>query len=145
MVGPGFLGAEVAAVARQMDVEVTLVDPLPVPIRRQFGDLVGRPHRDHGTTLRCGVGVARFLGSGGRVTGVELADESMLDADLVLVAVGSAPATTWLTGSGLPWATASNATSSAAPRPASPASTPPETPRPGRTPTSACGCAWSTG
>ncbi|GHF93909.1 MULTISPECIES: NAD(P)/FAD-dependent oxidoreductase [Amycolatopsis] len=106
VVGAGFLGAEVAAVARRMDLEVTLVDPLSVPMRRQFGDrvgdLVGRLHRDHGTTLRCGVGVARFLGSGGRVIGVELADESVLDADLVLVAVGSTPATTWLVESGLP-------------------------------------------
>lgn len=106
VVGAGFLGAEVAAVARQMGLDVTLVEPLPAPMRRQFGDhvgeLVGRLHRDHGTRLRCGIGVARFLGSGGRVVGVELADESVVDADLVLVAVGSIPATAWLTDSGLP-------------------------------------------
>ncbi|MCR6482833.1 NAD(P)/FAD-dependent oxidoreductase [Amycolatopsis sp. OK19-0408] len=106
VVGAGFLGAEVAAVARAMGLDVTLLDPLPVPMRRQFGDrigeLVGRLHRDHGTRLRCGTGVARFLGRGGRVVGVELADGSTVDADLVLVAVGSIPATGWLKGSGLP-------------------------------------------
>ncbi|MER7792720.1 FAD-dependent oxidoreductase [Streptomyces sp. NPDC097640] len=106
VVGAGFLGAEVAAVARTMGLEVTLVDPLPVPMRRQLGDrigeLVGQMHSDHGVALRLGVGVARFLESAGRVVAVELADGTKLDADLVLVAVGSTPATDWLTDSGLP-------------------------------------------
>ncbi|MFI1854230.1 NAD(P)/FAD-dependent oxidoreductase [Streptomyces sp. NPDC020480] len=106
VVGAGFLGAEVAAVARTMGLEVTLVDPLPVPMRRQLGDrigeLVGQMHSDHGVALRLGVGVARFLESAGRVVAVELADDTKLDADLVLVAVGSTPATDWLTDSGLP-------------------------------------------
>ena len=107
VVGAGFLGAEVAAVARQLNLDVTLVDPLPVPMRRQFGehigDLVGRLHRDHGTQLRCGVGVARFAAdTTGRVVGVHLEDDTVLEADLVVVAVGSVPATSWLAGSGVP-------------------------------------------
>jgi 3-phenylpropionate/trans-cinnamate dioxygenase ferredoxin reductase subunit len=105
VVGAGFLGAEVAAVARQMGLEVTLLDPLPVPMRRQFGRrigaLVGRLHSDHGVVVRCGVGVARLLHAAGRVTAVELADQSKLAADLVVIAVGAAPATGWLAGSGL--------------------------------------------
>lgn len=56
VVGAGFLGVEVAAVARTVGLEVTLVDPLPVPMRRQFGDmigkLVGQTHSDHGVALR---------------------------------------------------------------------------------------------
>ncbi|MEU5029117.1 NAD(P)/FAD-dependent oxidoreductase [Streptomyces milbemycinicus] len=106
VVGAGFLGAEVAAVARTMGLEVTLVDPLPVPMRRQFGDrigqFVGQLHSDHSVALRLGVGVARFLDSAGRVVAVELADGTKLDADLVVVAVGSTPATGWLADSGLP-------------------------------------------
>jgi 3-phenylpropionate/trans-cinnamate dioxygenase ferredoxin reductase component len=105
VVGAGFLGAEVAAVAREMGLEVTMADPLPVPMHRQFGERIGaliaEMHRDHGTVVRSGVGVSRFLAADGRVTGVELADESMLDADLVVVAVGAVPATGWLAGSGL--------------------------------------------
>jgi 3-phenylpropionate/trans-cinnamate dioxygenase ferredoxin reductase subunit len=105
VVGAGFLGAEVAAVARQMGLEVTMVDPLPVPMYRQFGDRIGgliaALHRDHGVVLRCGVGVSRFLADDGRVAGVELADESVVDAGLVVVAVGAVPATGWLAGSGL--------------------------------------------
>ncbi|MFE2634362.1 NAD(P)/FAD-dependent oxidoreductase [Streptomyces scopuliridis] len=105
VVGAGFLGAEVAAVARTMGLEVTLVDPLPVPMRRQFGDmigkLVGQTHSDHGVALRLGVGVARFVESAGRVAAVELADGTKLDADVVVVGVGSTPATDWLADSGL--------------------------------------------
>nr|PPQ62222.1 FAD-dependent oxidoreductase [Streptomyces sp. QL37] len=105
VVGAGFLGSEVTAVVRGMDLRVTLVDPLPVPMRRQFGErvgaLVGQMHEEHGAALRLGQGVSRFTRSGGRVTGVELSDGSVVPADVVVVAVGSAPATSWLTGSGL--------------------------------------------
>ena len=105
VVGGGFLGAEVAAVAREMGLEVTLVEPLPVPMWRQLGGRIGalirRLHRDHGVVVRCGVGVSRLLDTNGRVTAVELADHSVLGADVVVMAVGATPATGWLAGSGL--------------------------------------------
>ncbi|MDW6057556.1 FAD-dependent oxidoreductase [Streptomyces sp. FXJ1.4098] len=145
VVGAGFLGAEVAAVARTMGLEVTLVDPLPVPMHRQFGDrigqLVAQMHSDRGVELRLGVGVSRFLESAGRVVSVELADGTKLDADLVLVAVGSTPATGWLTDSGLPLG---NGVECGARCQAAPASTPPGTSPPGTTRTSVCGCASNT-
>jgi 3-phenylpropionate/trans-cinnamate dioxygenase ferredoxin reductase subunit len=106
VVGAGFLGAEVAAVARGMSLDVTLIDPLPVPMYRQFGhrvgELIGHLHTDHGVTVRCGTGVRRFLSTAGRVIGVELTDGSTLDADLVVVSVGASPALNWLADSGLP-------------------------------------------
>ena len=105
VIGAGFLGAEVAAVAREMGLEVTLVDPLPVPMHRQFGARIGALiaalHRDHGVSLRLGTGVSRFRQAAGRVAAVELTDGSVIDAGLVVVAVGAAPATGWLAGSGL--------------------------------------------
>jgi 3-phenylpropionate/trans-cinnamate dioxygenase ferredoxin reductase subunit len=105
VVGAGFLGCEVAAVARQLGSTVTVVDPLPTPLHRQVGErigsLVGELHGDHGVVLRTGVGVSRFVASAGRVVAVELTDGTVLDADVVVVAVGSTPATGWLTGSGL--------------------------------------------
>ncbi|MFI6374370.1 NAD(P)/FAD-dependent oxidoreductase [Streptomyces sp. NPDC050546] len=106
VVGAGFLGAEVAAVARTMGLDVSLVDPLPVPMIRQVGEqigkLVGQLHGDHGVAVHLGVGVSQFAEVAGRVVAVELADGTKLDADAVVVAVGSTPATDWLTGSGLP-------------------------------------------
>ncbi|MFI5774364.1 NAD(P)/FAD-dependent oxidoreductase [Streptomyces sp. NPDC051658] len=105
VVGAGFLGTEVAAAARTMNLKVTLVEPEPVPVRRPFGDrigtLVAELHRDHGTSLRCGVPVTRLRSAGGRVTGVELGDGTTLSADVVVLALGSTPSTGWLAGSGL--------------------------------------------
>jgi NADPH-dependent 2,4-dienoyl-CoA reductase/sulfur reductase-like enzyme len=105
VVGAGFLGAEVAAASRQMGLDVTLVDPLPVPLHRQFGDriggLVAQVHDDHGVDLRLGTGVSTLRQHGGRVTAVELLDGSAIDAELVILAVGAVPAVGWLAGSGL--------------------------------------------
>jgi NADPH-dependent 2,4-dienoyl-CoA reductase/sulfur reductase-like enzyme len=105
VVGAGFLGAEAAAVASGLGLTVSLVDPLPAPMIRQFGpmigDLVGRLHAEHGVNVRTGVGVRALNGSDGRVTGVDLDDGSTLAADLVLVAIGARPATGWLADSGL--------------------------------------------
>jgi hypothetical protein len=96
VIGAGFLGAEIAAVARQMGLEVTVVDLLPVPMYRQFGERVGsliaRMHTDHGAVIRCGVGMSRLVDAG-QVAAVELTDGSVLDADLVVVAIGAVPAT----------------------------------------------------
>jgi 3-phenylpropionate/trans-cinnamate dioxygenase ferredoxin reductase subunit len=104
IVGAGFMGSEVAAVASEMGADVTVVDPLSAPMIRQFGPwlggLVAKLHADHGVRMRLGVGVTGFVGSG-RVSGVELADGGVLPADVVLVAIGSVPNTEWLVGSGL--------------------------------------------
>ncbi|MEQ3549750.1 FAD/NAD(P)-binding oxidoreductase [Pseudonocardia nematodicida] len=105
IVGAGFLGCEVAAVARRSDVHVTLVDPLPAPMIRQLGSDIARHvaalHTSHGTEVRTGVGVRALTGVDGRVTTVELTDGSVLAADAVLVAIGSTPNVGWLAGSGL--------------------------------------------
>ncbi|WP_112239229.1 NAD(P)/FAD-dependent oxidoreductase [Kribbella monticola] len=105
IVGAGFLGAEVAAVGRESGLEVTMIDPLPAPMIRQFGaelgGLLAQLHQSRGVNLRCGVGVSALTGEGGRVAGVELSDGSHVTADLVLVAIGATPATSWLATSGL--------------------------------------------
>jgi cytochrome P450 len=79
--------------ARTMGAEVTLAGPRPVlrPFGDRVGALVAALHRDHGTVLRCGVPVRRLRGAGGRVTGVELADDTLLPADVVVLAIGSDP------------------------------------------------------
>ncbi|MGP4017544.1 NAD(P)/FAD-dependent oxidoreductase [Saccharopolyspora sp. 5N708] len=106
VVGAGFLGTEVAAVARGMGLEVTVVDPLPAPLMRQFGSAVAariaRLHTDHGVELRCGVSVVDVIGAGGRVAGIVLDDGSRIDAGCVLVAVGATPDIGWLGSAGLP-------------------------------------------
>jgi NADPH-dependent 2,4-dienoyl-CoA reductase/sulfur reductase-like enzyme len=104
VIGAGFIGAEVAATCRGRGLEVAMIEALPAPLERglgrELGDFVGQIHRDQGVDLRCGVGVKRFLGSE-RVEALELADGARIAADVVLIGVGSAPATEWLAGSGL--------------------------------------------
>ncbi|MFC5832480.1 NAD(P)/FAD-dependent oxidoreductase [Nonomuraea insulae] len=106
VIGGGFLGTEVAGVARGMGAEVTVVEPGPVPLAGPLGMAVGARvaalHREHGVRLRTGVTAGGLTSSGGRVTGVELDDGSVAGAEVVLVAIGSVPATGWLAGSGVP-------------------------------------------
>ncbi len=104
VVGAGFIGAEVAATLRGLDLAVTIVEPLDAPLvralGREVGDVVAAVHRAHGVDVRTGVGVAGFRGDG-FVTGVDLTDGSSLDADLVVVGIGAVPTTEWLRASGL--------------------------------------------
>ncbi|MEU4329674.1 NAD(P)/FAD-dependent oxidoreductase [Nonomuraea dietziae] len=105
VVGEGVLGAEVAATARGMGVDVTLVGLGEAVLADQLGDLVGgmltRLHAERGVRLRLGVAVEGLSGSGGRVSGVRLASGELLPAETVVVVIGSRPATGWLHGSGL--------------------------------------------
>lgn len=107
VVGAGFIGAEVAATARQRGLPVTLVEPLPVPLGRVLGgevaETVAAVHRDEGVDLRLGVGVEAIEG-GDRVERVRLADGSVVECDVVVVGIGVTPNTGWLEGSGLPLA-----------------------------------------
>ncbi len=104
VVGAGFIGCEVAASMRSLGVDVTLVEPQPTPLAavlgEQIGELVARLHRDEGVDVRLGVGVAEVRGQG-HVDTVVLTDGTELAADLVVVGIGSRPATEWLAGSGV--------------------------------------------
>jgi NADPH-dependent 2,4-dienoyl-CoA reductase/sulfur reductase-like enzyme len=104
VIGAGFIGTEVAASCRALGVDVTVVEALDAPCVRglgpEIGALLGQVHRDHGVDLRCGVGLAGVDGAQ-RVERVRLQDGSALEADLVVVGVGAAPATEWLATSGL--------------------------------------------
>jgi NADPH-dependent 2,4-dienoyl-CoA reductase/sulfur reductase-like enzyme len=104
IVGAGFIGCEVAASLRKLGVDVVLVEPQPAPLAgvlgEQIGELVARVHRAEGVDVRTGVGVAEVRGDS-EVTAVELTDGTVLEADLVVVGIGSRPATDWLVGSGV--------------------------------------------
>ncbi|HEY3994478.1 MAG TPA: FAD/NAD(P)-binding oxidoreductase [Mycobacterium sp.] len=104
IVGAGFIGCEVAASLRSLGVDVVLVEPQPTPLAavlgEQIGELVARLHRDEGVDVRLGVGVAEVRGDG-HVDTVVLADGTELRADVVVVGIGSKPATEWLAGTGI--------------------------------------------
>jgi len=104
VVGAGFIGSEVASVAVDRGVEVTMVEALPVPLVRVLGTEIGTTmadlHRSHGVDLRCGVGVVELVGED-RVRAVTLDDGSVVEADTVVVGIGVVPNTDWLESSGL--------------------------------------------
>ncbi|MFE2043080.1 NAD(P)/FAD-dependent oxidoreductase [Streptomyces sp. NPDC059477] len=104
VLGAGFIGCEVAAAARELGREVTVVDIQPVPMHGVLGPVVGdhfrRLHQARGTAFELGTGVDGLVGDG-HVRGVRLADGRVLDADLVVIGFGGVPETRWLEGSGV--------------------------------------------
>lgn len=104
VIGGGFIGLEVAATAREMGLEVTVVELAPVPLSRVLGDEVGHwfrhYHAAHGVDVRCGVAVDEIEHSPGN-SKVRLRDGTVLSADLVVAGVGAEPTIAWLAGSGL--------------------------------------------
>jgi phthalate 3,4-dioxygenase ferredoxin reductase subunit len=105
VVGGGFIGAEVAATARGLGHEVTVVDPLPTPIGRVVGPEIGRLftelHHRHGVFTRFGAGVEAVEGAAGDLR-VRLTDGAQLQAATVVVGIGAVPNDSWLADSGLP-------------------------------------------
>ncbi|MDI5975786.1 NAD(P)/FAD-dependent oxidoreductase [Amycolatopsis magusensis] len=105
VVGDGVLGAEIAATARGLGVEVVLTGPQAAPLAAQLGPLVSgllaELHAENGVKLRLGAGVDELTAADGRVTGARLSTGEVLEADLVVVALGAVPCTGWLEDSGL--------------------------------------------
>lgn len=104
IMGAGFIGCEVAATARSIGLDVTIValDPEPMirPLGTDLGAAMRRHHEAHGVVFHLGRTVAEFMGDG-RITAARLDDGTVVEADLVLEAIGSVPNTEWLDGNGL--------------------------------------------
>jgi NADPH-dependent 2,4-dienoyl-CoA reductase/sulfur reductase-like enzyme len=99
VIGGGFLGMEIASVAAELGLEVTVVDvqaPFVTTLGPFLAGLFERAMRERGVrTVMCPDGVTPTP------YGAQLADGSRLEADLVVTAVGCRPNTEWLEGSGL--------------------------------------------
>ncbi|MCX4884250.1 MULTISPECIES: NAD(P)/FAD-dependent oxidoreductase [unclassified Streptomyces] len=105
VIGAGFIGCEVAATAVGLGVtDVTVVDPLPLPMVGPLGELPARAllgrHEERGVRFALGAGVSGFEGEE-HVIGVVLSDGTVLPADVVVESVGSVANTEWLDGNGL--------------------------------------------
>lgn len=98
VVGTGFIGCEVAASARQIGSEVTLVGP-SLPMEHVLGKEIAasycRFHHDHGVVLKSGVTVTEFCG-GSVLEAARLSDGTELDCDVAVVGVGVLPDMAWL-------------------------------------------------
>jgi 3-phenylpropionate/trans-cinnamate dioxygenase ferredoxin reductase subunit len=104
VVGAGWIGAEVAASARQRGLDVTVVAPGSVPLERALGPELGAVYRDihvdHGVRMLLETRVDAFEGSGA-VERVRTSDGRTLDCDFVVVGVGVRPRSALAAAGGL--------------------------------------------
>jgi len=96
VVGAGLIGSEIAASARGLGCEVTLLETAPLPLPRLLPPLLGQMyvdlHKGYGTELHTDVTVESIVDEGGE-TVVRSADGRTWSAPVVVVAVGMEPAT----------------------------------------------------
>ena len=94
VIGSGWIGAEVAASARQKGCEVTMLEMAALPLERVLGPEVGRIYRDlqrdHGVEFLPETTVARFEGQNS-VQRVITSDDASIDAEYVVIGIGVAP------------------------------------------------------
>src|SRR3954469_17069264 len=94
VIGGGGIGCEVAASARQKGMDVTIVEPLELPLLRVLGPELGAFYRDvhaaQGVELLFGAGCDAIEGSG-RAERVRTSDGRTIDCSAVVVGIGVAP------------------------------------------------------
>ena len=104
VIGAGFIGQEVASTARAAGAHVTVIEAAPAPLAAVLGVELGgwfaRLHRDEGIDVHVSARITDLHGRDG-VNAIELDDGRRIDCDLVVVGIGTVPATAWLAGSGL--------------------------------------------
>lgn len=105
LIGSGWIGMEVAASARTLGNDVTILERDPVPLTAALGEQLGaefkKMHEEHGVVFRMNANVEGIEGSAdGGVTGVRV-DGETVPADLVLVGVGAIPNTELASDAGL--------------------------------------------
>jgi 3-phenylpropionate/trans-cinnamate dioxygenase ferredoxin reductase component len=95
VIGAGWIGLETAAAARAAGAEVTVLESADLPLLRVLGrevaEVFASLHRDHGVDLRCGVHVTEITSSHGHADGVRLADDSHVQADVIIAGIGISP------------------------------------------------------
>lgn len=95
IIGGGYIGLESAAVLNKMGKKVTVLEAMNRVLARVAGEPLSRfyeaEHRAHGVDVRLGVEVTAIEGDE-TVTGVRLADDEVIPAQMVIVGIGIIPA-----------------------------------------------------
>jgi 3-phenylpropionate/trans-cinnamate dioxygenase ferredoxin reductase subunit len=104
MIGAGFIGLEIAATARGLGVDVTLLEAAEVPLAgvvgEQLGSVCARLHRGNGVDIRSGATVRGLRTTDAGVV-IDLADADSVEADTVVVGIGITPNVAVAEASGL--------------------------------------------
>lgn len=104
IVGAGYIGLEVAAVIRQLGLDVTVVEMADRVMSRvvspEISDFYQIEHTTQGVKLRLSTGITAFRGEG-RINAVETADGELIPADFVVIGIGIVPNTELATHAGI--------------------------------------------
>lgn len=94
IIGAGYIGLEVAASLRLRGHAVTVIEAAPRVLARvmppEMSVFFEKLHTDHGVDIRTNIGTKGIVGDG-VVEAIVLADDSRIDCDIVLLAVGAEP------------------------------------------------------
>lgn len=105
VIGGGYIGLETAAVLQQLGRSVTLLEVENRVLARVAGESLSRfyeaEHRARGVDVRLSTRVESIIGEAGRVTGVALADGTLLPAEMVVIGIGIEPSVAPLTEAGV--------------------------------------------
>jgi 3-phenylpropionate/trans-cinnamate dioxygenase ferredoxin reductase subunit len=104
VIGAGYIGMEVAASARSLGCEVTVLEAQDEIMKRSalpgIAAYLREYHQQQGVRFLLGTGVGKITGKD-RVEAIELADGERVAVDVVMIGVGVRPDIAWLSGSGL--------------------------------------------
>lgn len=105
LIGSGWIGMEVAATARTLGNEVTILERDPIPLAIALGDELGiffaDLHESKGVRIRTRMIVEAIETRDGIATGVRLGGGEIVPADVILVGVGALPQIGLATDAGL--------------------------------------------
>ncbi|MBY2916849.1 NAD(P)/FAD-dependent oxidoreductase [Rhizobium leguminosarum] len=94
IIGGGFIGLELAATARLLGAEVTVIEGLERVLKRgvpeEIAHLLTERHRAEGVDIRCGVSIEALTADNGQAL-IRLSTGEAIEADLVLVGIGARP------------------------------------------------------
>jgi 3-phenylpropionate/trans-cinnamate dioxygenase ferredoxin reductase component len=95
VIGGGFIGLELAAVASALGKSVTVIEALPRVMARVVAPIISEffheLHSARGVKIMCGATVKEIRAANGHVSDVVVSDGSIHAADLVLVGIGVVP------------------------------------------------------
>ncbi len=95
ILGAGYIGLEAAAVARQLGLDVTVLEMAPRILARvtspEISDFYTQEHRRQGVVVHTHTALKAISGDNGAITSVTLDDDTVLQADILLVGIGVLP------------------------------------------------------
>jgi 3-phenylpropionate/trans-cinnamate dioxygenase ferredoxin reductase subunit len=104
IIGGGYIGLETAAVLAKAGKQVTVLEVMDRVLARVAGETLSRfyeaEHRAHGVDIRLATEVDCLVGNMGRVSGVRLATETVIEAQVVVAGIGIVPAVAPLLAAG---------------------------------------------